>query len=246
MMNFNLESLPRLIDISAVKTNVTIEEIEEIIEAAKLFRFVCVFAMPYYTPMLIEALKDERDIHVGGVVGFPSGADTTSIKVAQALELIEMGCYEIDMVMNVGALKSENYDFVRRDMEAVVEAAGNIPVKAILEISYLNDKEIKKGSMLAVEAGVTYVKTGTGWGPKPTTAKTIKIIKETVGDKALIKAAGGARTLDSVLEMMDEGCSRFGIGLNSALNILKEAYDRTGREMPVMRSKIRQVDQEVY
>ncbi len=232
MQQFDLTTLPRLIDISAVRTDVTLEEIENIIRIAKQFRFVCVFAMPSYTPILIEALKDDEDINVGGVVGFPSGADTTSVKVTQAKELIAMGCDEIDMVINVGALKSGNYDYVREDIQAIVDIAGDIPVKSILEISYLSDEQIAKGSMLAVEAGVTYVKTGTGWGTKPTTSDTIKVIKDTIGDKALIKAAGGARTLDSVLAMMDEGCTRFGIGLNSAINILKEAYEREGKPMP--------------
>lgn len=232
MQQFDLTTLPRLIDISAVRTDVTMEEIENIIRIAKQFRFVCVFAMPSYTPVLIEALKDDDDINVGGVVGFPSGADTTSVKVAQAKELINMGCNEIDMVINVGALKSGDYDYVREDIKAIVAIAGNIPVKSILEISYLNDEEISKGSLLAVEAGVTYVKTGTGWGTKPTTSDTIKVIKDTIGDRALIKAAGGARTLDSVLAMMDEGCTRFGIGLTSAIKILSEAYERAGRPMP--------------
>lgn len=232
MQQFDLTTLPRLIDISAVRTDVTSEEVENIIRIAKQFRFVCVFAMPSYTPVLIEAFKDEDDINVGGVVGFPSGADTTSVKVAQANELINMDCDEIDMVINVGALKSGNYDYVREDIKAIVTVAGDIPVKSILEISYLSDDEIAKGSLLAVEAGVTYVKTGTGWGTKPTTSDTIKVIKDAIGDRALIKAAGGARTLDSVLDMMDEGCTRFGIGLTSAIKILEEAYEREGQTMP--------------
>lgn len=237
MQDFDLNSLPRMIDISAVRTDVTLEEVYNIIEVAKLYRFICVFAMPSYTPLLIKELKDEPDINVGGVVGFPSGADTTSVKVAQAKELLEMGCDEIDMVINVGALKSGNYDYVKEDIKAIVDIAEGKPVKAILEISYLSDEEIAKGSVLAVEAGVTYVKTGTGWGSKPTTAETIKVIKKAIGDRALIKAAGGARTLESVLAMKHEGCSRFGIGLSSAMNILKEAYDIKGIEMPTLEYK---------
>lgn len=233
MQEFEAAKLPRIIDISAVRTNVTKHEVEQMIQIAKQFRFVCVFAMPCYTPRLIEAFQDDEDIHVGGVVGFPSGAETTSIKVKQAKELIEMGCDEIDMVINVGALISGDYAYVKEDIEAVVNCADNIPVKAILEISYLTDQQIEKGSLLAVEAGVTYVKTGTGWGNKPTTPATIKVIKDSIEDRALIKAAGGARTLDSVLAMIQEGCSRFGIGVSSAMNILKEAYEREGLSMPI-------------
>ncbi len=238
MNNKELENLPRMIDISAVRTDVKLEEVLQIVEIAKLFRFICVFTMPSYTPLLIDKLKDEPDILVGGVVGFPSGADTTSIKVSQAKELIEMGCDELDMVINVGALKSGDYEYVVADIKAIVNVAKDIPVKAILEIAYLSDEEIAKGSRLAVEAGVTYVKTGTGWGPKPTTAETIKIIKNEIGDEALIKAAGGARTLDAVISMIVEGCSRFGIGLNSAMNILEEVYERIGKEMPKLEKSI--------
>lgn len=163
---------------------------------------------------------------VGGVVGFPSGADTTFVKVADAKEMIAYGVDELDMVINVGALKSGEYDLVRDDIKAVVEAANGRPVKSILEICYLTDDEIARGAEIAVEAGVTYVKTGTGWGPRPTTVDTIRLIKSTIGNAALIKAAGGIRTLDTLLEMMDAGCSRFGIGINSALKIVEEAYER--------------------
>lgn len=234
MKDFDLKTLPRMIDISAVRTDVTLEEVYNVIKAAKLYRFICVFAMPSYTPLLIEELKDEPDIKVGGVVGFPSGADTTSVKVAQAKELLAMGCDEIDMVINVGKLLSGDYDYVKEDIKAIVDIAGDKPVKAILEISYLTDEQIAKGSVLAVDAGVTYVKTGTGWGTKPTTAETIKVIKKAIGNRALIKAAGGARTLESVLEMKAEGCARFGIGLSSAMNILKEVYEREGKIIPTL------------
>lgn len=233
-MDFDLMRLPQMIDISAVRTDVTMDEIDYMIEIAKLHNFICVFTMPSFTKYAVEQLKDYPNIMVGGVVGFPSGADTTNIKVEQALELKSVGVDELDMVINVTALKSGDYDYVYNDIKAVVDAANGMPVKAILEIAYLTDEEIIKGSEIAVNAGVTYVKTGTGWGPKPTTVHTIEVIKDTIGDKALIKAAGGARTLDVVLDMINAGCSRFGIGLKSALNILKEAYDRAGKEMPVL------------
>lgn len=165
---------------------------------------------------------------VGGVVGFPSGADTTFVKVADARDLLAAGVDELDMVINVGALKSGRYDQVRNDIRAVVDAGQGTPVKAILEIAYLTRDEIRRGSLLAVEAGASYIKTGTGWAGKPTTVDTIRLIKETVGDSAKIKAAGGVRSLDVLLEMVDAGCSRFGIGLSSALKIIEEARMRLG------------------
>ena len=226
MDKINLANIASMIDISAVRTDVTIDEIENIVKAAKQYKFICTFAMPCFTKVLIEKFGEDRDVLVGGVVGFPSGADTTTIKVAAAKELLNMGCDELDMVINVGALKSKRYEIVRDDIRAVVEAAGGTPIKSILEISYLTDCEIAIGAEIAAEEGVAFIKTGTGWGPKPTTVEAIKIIKAAIGDKAKIKAAGGVRTLDDLILMYDAGCSRFGIGLDSAVKIIEEASAR--------------------
>ncbi len=228
-LNTRLETIARYVDVSAVRTDVTVAELDQIVKACKHYRFVCAFAMPCFTPMLLEALAQEADIGVGGVVGFPSGADTTAIKVAAAKELLAMGCDEMDMVINVGALRSGKDRLVEDDIRAVVETAGDVPVKSILEIAYLTDDEIARGAEAAVRAGVRYVKTGTGWASKPTTVETIQLIKRTIGDGALIKAAGGVRTLDTMLAMMDAGCSRFGIGLRSVLSIMAEVDQRLGR-----------------
>lgn len=220
------EQIARMIDVSAVRTDATLDEIRAVAEACKKEKYICAFAMPCFTEYLVDLLKDEKDIMVGGVVGFPSGADSTRIKIETAKELMKTGVDELDMVINVGALKSGKYDLVKEDIHAVVETAAGMPVKSILEIAYLTDDEIKRASLLAVEAGVTYVKTGTGWGPKPTTVDTIRLIKQTIGDSALIKAAGGVRTLDTLMEMVDAGCSRFGIGLKSIESIMKEVKIR--------------------
>ena len=226
----DLLEIPRLIDISAVRTDATVEEIYKIIELVKEHNFLCAFSMPCFTEILVKELENSPNTIVGGVVGFPSGADLTAIKVATAKELVSIGVDEIDMVINVGQLKSGDYSKVQDDIKAVIDASNGLPVKSILEICYLTDDEIAKGSELAVEAGVSYVKTGTGWGNKPTTVDTIKLIKKTIGDSAFIKAAGGVRTLDTMLEMIDAGCSRFGIGLGSAVSILDEAYLRMGKD----------------
>lgn len=226
----DLLKIPRMIDISGVRTDVTLDEIKRIVDTAKEYQFICAFAMPCFTRFLVEELKDEPDIMVGGVVGFPSGADTTFTKMADAKEMISFGVDELDMVINVGALKSGKYDLVRDDIQKIVESANGIPVKSILEVAYLTDYEIARASELAVAAGVTFVKTGTGWANDPTTIEHIKLIKSTIGDDALIKAAGGVRTLDMLLDMADAGCSRFGIGLNSAIQIVEDAFKRCGKE----------------
>lgn len=199
-----LQNIHRRVDISGVRADVSMQELEKIAAAAKHYQFICAFALPCFTPYLIHLLKDEPAVHVGATIGFPSGAETSFLKVASAKEQIAMGVDELDMVINIGAAKSGRFDLVEKDIRAVVEAA--------------------------VRAGVTYVKTGTGWAGKPTTVDTIRLIKSTIGDAALIKAAGGVRTLDTMLEMIDEGCDRFGIGLRSIMSIMKEVDVRLGRE----------------
>lgn len=226
-----LQNIHRRVDISGVRADVSMQELEKIAEAAKHYQFICAFALPSFTPYLINLLKDEPAVHVGATIGFPSGSETSFLKVASAKEQIAMGVDELDMVINIGAAKSGRFDLVEKDIRAVVEAAdGRFPVKSILEIAYLTDDEIKYCSEAAVRAGVTYVKTGTGWANKPTTVDTIRLIKSTIGDAALIKAAGGVRTLDTMLEMIDEGCDRFGIGLRSIMSIMKEVDERLGRK----------------
>ncbi len=234
--NIDLSKIGRFTDISTVRTDVDMNEVNQLIDIVKGYNCICASPMPCVTKYVIDKLADTPDTVVTGVVGFPSGADTTSMKVFTAKEMIGLGCEELDMVINVSAMKSGNYTAVYDDIKAVVDAAEGVPVKSILEICYLTDDEIRRASEIAVAAGVTFVKTGTGWGPKPTTVETIKIIKETIGDSALIKAAGGVRTLDTMLEMIDAGCNRFGIGIRSALNIFEEAYKRAGVPLPILNS----------
>lgn len=225
-----LSGLARMVDISGVRADVTLRELTQIAAAAKHYRFLCAFAMPCFTSRLVELLGEEPDILVGGTVGFPSGADTITLKVANAREQLAAGVDELDMVINIGALKSGLYPMVYDDIRAVVEAAGGKPTKCILEVAYLTEDEIRKGAELAVRAGVAYVKTGTGWVNKPTTVEAVRIIRNTIGGSAKIKAAGGVRTLDTMLAMVDAGCSRFGIGLHSIMSIMKEVDARLGRK----------------
>jgi deoxyribose-phosphate aldolase len=228
MTNLDIHELASIIDISAVRTDVTLDELTRMADLAKHFRFICAFAMPCFTPDLVQMLSDAPDVHVGGVVGFPSGADTTQGKVRTARELIAMGCSELDMVINLGALKSGRTALVADDIRAVVDEAGNIPVKAILEIAYLTEEEIARASRVAVSAGVRFIKTGTGWAGKAATVEDVRTIKRIVGDTARIKVAGGVRSLDMMIQMMQAGCTRFGIGYASALSIMREAETRLG------------------
>lgn len=217
------KKLSRCIDISCVKANHTRNEIDEMIESAIKYQFVCVFALPAFTKYIAEQLKGETAVNIGGTVGFPTGADTTASKVFQAKELLSFGVDELDMVINITQMKSHNYELVYEDIKSVVEAAGSKPVKSIIETAYLTEDEIRKASEIAEKAGVSFIKTGTGWAGQPTTVEQIRTIKEVVQDRVKIKAAGGIRSLETLIQMKNAGCDRFGIGVSSALKIMEEA-----------------------
>ena len=218
-----LKNLPRMIDLSCVRAQSTFEDMQQMVELAKKYNFLCCFSMPYYTKWLIDQLKDTPGTFVGGTVGYPHGNELTMLKVEGAKYQKALGCKEIDMVQNITALKHGDYDEVAADIAAVKAAIGETPLKVILEVSYLTDYEICKAAEIAVKSGASFVKTGTGWGPKPTTVEHIKMMKSVVGDSAQIKAAGCIRTVETMLEMIDAGCTRFGISLNSTIGILRQA-----------------------
>ncbi|WP_395016668.1 deoxyribose-phosphate aldolase [Robinsoniella peoriensis] len=221
-----LKELHRHIDVSCVRAENTMDDIKQMILYAKQYRFICAFSMPCFTPYLADALKTEPDIHTGGVAGFPSGADTTLSKVQQSTQLLEAGCQELDMVMAVGALKSKDFQYVKQDIAQVVQTAKKVPVKVIIEASYLNDTELETACKIASEAGAAYVKSGTGWANIPVSADTIRKMRAAASAHVKIKAAGGIRTLDHILDMHEAGCDRFGIGVQTAVRIMAEAEKR--------------------
>ena len=131
MNTYTPYEIARMIDISAVRADSTLDEVRKVADAAKKYSFICAFALPCFTGELVQLLRDRNDIMVGGVSGFPSGADTMEIKVATAKQMLSLGVNEVDMVINIGALKSGRYDLVRDDIRAVVDAC-SVPVKSIL------------------------------------------------------------------------------------------------------------------
>nr|WP_286012857.1 deoxyribose-phosphate aldolase [Enterococcus faecalis] len=214
-----------MIDVSTVKADIVMDEVDEMISIVKKRHCICASPMPWVTHYTIEQLSEVKDTVVTGVVSFPSGANSTSIKEMEAKELISMGCKELDMVMNISAMKSGQYEYVEKDIQRVVYAASGVPVKVILETSYLTDDEIQRASEIGVRAGATFIKTGTGWGAKPTTVETIKLIRSTIGNDAKIKAAGGVKDLATLLEMKEASCNRFGLGVRTANRIFAEIDD---------------------
>lgn len=216
------KDLVKMIDISAVKTNVSRQEIDEMVEYAIENQLLCVFGMPCYVPYIAEKLKDHPDILVGGVVGFPSGAEPTEVKVFQTKWEIEHGADEIDMVINVGFLQSGMYEETLDDIRAVVEAAGEKPVKVILEVGYLTDDQIRKGAEIVTKSGAKFIKTGTGWSGVPTTLHHIDVINEVNKGQLKVKAAGGVNTPELLEGMIEKGVSRFGLGRASLKSIFEK------------------------
>lgn len=216
-----------MIDISAVKHDSTLDELRAAAELAKKHDCICVIGLPAHTPLLVELLDDRPDVVVGGAVGFPSGGQTTAVKVIETEELIEMGCLEIDVAINIAWLKAGMLDLVRADIEAVVKASGTVPVKVILECHWLTDDEIVAACGICAESGVRFVKTGTGWAPTGATRENIALMKRTVGERCLVKAAGGVKDLKTLMELYDLGARRFGIGVRTAEAILLEAAQTT-------------------
>lgn len=220
----NKEQIAQMIDISAVRADSTWNEIEQILEATKKYPFICVFTMPSMIDRIKDTVKSLPKTGVGGIVGFPSGGDTTSMKVNQAKELVAVGCDEVDMVLNIGKLKSGFYDEVKNDILAVKEAVAPLPLKVIIEVCLLTDDQITKASEIVRDCGVAFLKTGTGWAGA-TTMHHIDIIKQTVGDTIPLKVAGGVRDLNTLLEMKAKGVSRFGIGYKSAIQIMEQCEE---------------------
>lgn len=212
-----------MIDISAVRADSVDTKIEEVVRRATKYGCYLVTILPSQTLRAINLLEGCEFPKIGGNVGFPSGGQTTHIKVMETHELVEMGVDEIDMVIDIAAHLSGRYKDVLSDMRAVIEAAGGKPVKTILECNYLNDEQIRVGCDLAIEAGAAFVKTGTGWAPSGTTLENISLIKEHIGNRIKIKASGGIRNIDTLLEMYRRGATRFGISLASASKILDSA-----------------------
>lgn len=227
-MNLSTNDVASMLDLSCVRTYSSKGDIEDLARSARNFPAGQVSVLQCFIPLTRELLKDSPQIRVVGNVSFPSGSDTTSIKVLQAREMVEAGCDEIDTVMNVGLLKSGDYDGVEKDIREVLDAIGGLTTKIIIERPYLTDEEVRIACEICVRCGATFVKTGTGWADRGTTVEDVRLIKSIVGDRIKIKASGGIRDLDTLLAMYREGARRFGVNLKSGNAILAECEAHGG------------------
>lgn len=199
----------QFIDHTLLKPDATLPMINTLCNEAMKYHFASVCVNPTWVRYCADYLK-ESDVKVCTVIGFPLGASTTETKVFEAGNAIKNGADEIDMVMNIGALKDGNLELVYNDIKAVVDACHNHCVKVIIETCLLTDEEKRTACHLAVKAHATFVKTSTGFSIAGATAYDVALMKETVGDQCLVKASGGVRDYNDMIAMIHAGASRIG------------------------------------
>ncbi|MCO8241440.1 deoxyribose-phosphate aldolase [Streptococcus suis] len=212
--------LNKYIDHTILKPETTQEQVEKILAEAKEYDFASVCVNPTWVALAAESLKDS-DVKVCTVIGFPLGANTPAVKAFETKDAISNGADEIDMVINIGALKTGNYDLVLEDIKAVVEASGDKLVKVIIEACLLTDDEKVKACQLSQEAGADYVKTSTGFSTGGATVADVALMRKTVGPDMGVKASGGARSYEDAIAFIEAGASR--IGASSGVAIMNGA-----------------------
>jgi len=213
---YTLAQVAKTIDSALLKPEMTIEEVIAGCAMAKKYHVASICCRPADVALVAHELKGS-DVLVGTVIGFPHGSSSTKVKVFETALAVEEGAVEIDMVINIGYLKSEMYDEVRDEIAAVVKAAAGYPVKVILENAYLTKEEIVQACHLSEEAGAHYVKTSTGFAPTGATLEDVKLMRASVSPKMKIKSAGGVKSLDMLLEFMDAGVDRSGASATAAM-----------------------------
>lgn len=201
--------LNRMIDHTLLKANATRAQIEKLCDEALEYNFASVCVNTCWVPLAHEKLAGS-DVNTCCVVGFPLGAMLTEAKAAETRLAVEAGADEVDMVINVGWLLDGEYDAVRDDIAAVVKAADGKCVKVIIEACLLTDEQKAKACELSVEAGATFVKTSTGFSTGGATVADVALMRKTVGDRCLVKAAGGIHTADEARAMVEAGADRLG------------------------------------
>ena len=210
--------LNKYIDHTLLKPDASQEQIETLIEEAKKYDFASVCVNPTWVNFAAQALK-ATDVKVCTVIGFPLGANTPELKAFETSDATQNGANEVDMVINIGALKSRNFDLVERDIRAVVEAAKGTLVKVIIETCLLTDDEKVKACQIAQKAGADFVKTSTGFSTGGATVADVALMRKTVGPDMGVKASGGARSYEDALAFIKAGATR--IGASSGVAIME-------------------------
>ena len=222
------DNLPGLLDHTVLRPEATKADVLRLCAEAKEHGFVVIFVPPCYVDEAVAAVAGTA-VQVGIPIGFPLGGHSTHAKVTEAIEGVAHGARVLDMVINISRLKSGDYDFVRQDMAAVVCATPGVNHKVILETCLLTREEKIAACRLAVEAGMDYVKTSTGFNQAGATVEDVRLMKEAVAGRAKVKASGGIRDWKSTRALLEAGADR--IGTSASLKILSEwrAEQATGR-----------------
>lgn len=214
-----MNNIPSMIDHTILKADATKEMIETLCKEAIEYNFKAVCVNPTHVEYCASLLKN-ANVKVATVIGFPLGANTKEVKAFETSDAINKGAEEIDMVINIGALKDKDYNEVKEDIVAVVNAAkGKALVKVIIETCLLSEEEKVKACELSMEAGADFVKTSTGFSTGGATIEDVKLMKTVVGDKLEVKASGGVRDLQTAKDMIEAGATR--LGTSSGVNIAK-------------------------
>ena len=212
------EQLAKVIDHSLLRPELTEADVIAGCELAARYHTATVCVKPCHVKLAKESLKDS-DVKVSTVIGFPHGSNVTAIKVAEAIQAMDEGAVELDMVLNIGELRSGRNDYVRDEIKAVCDKAHarNVKVKVILENAYLTDDQKVTACKLAEAAGADWVKTSTGFAPSGATLDDLRLMRRSVSDKVQVKAAGGVRTLPALLDVIDTGATRCGATATAAI-----------------------------
>lgn len=203
--------IAKKIDHTMLKADASADTIKRYCKEAVEHKFASVCVNSCHVPLVSSQLKGSG-VMTCCVVGFPLGAMLTSAKAFEASESVKAGAEEVDMVINIGAVKDKNWDFVRDDIKAVVEASKPVIVKVIIETCLLTDEEKVKACELSEEAGAAFVKTSTGFSTGGATVEDIRLMRKTVGDRLQVKASGGIRTPEFARELVEAGADRIGAG----------------------------------
>jgi deoxyribose-phosphate aldolase len=219
----NADDIRRLIDHAILKPDLRRSDVDAQLDEAAAHRVFSVCVRPSDVRHATARLTG-TGVGVGTVIGFPHGTTTTSTKVAESIQALADGAFELDMVINIGAVRSGDWELVEQDIRAVVDAADGHVVKVILETAYLTDDEIVAACRVAVSAGASFVKTSTGFAGGGATEEHIRLMRQTVGADIGVKASGGVRGLDAVVAMVAAGADR--IGTSASARILDEYEHR--------------------
>jgi len=202
--------LSKYIDHTILKPEATSEQVKKVCSEAKQYNFASVCINPYYAKLVSSELKG-TEVKTCVVIGFPLGANTKEVKAFEALDAVANGAQEVDMVINIAALKDKNYDVVGNDIKAVVDSVkGKALLKVIIECCLLTKEEKVMACKLSLKAGADFVKTSTGFSTSGAKAEDVKLMRETVGANVGVKAAGGIRDYKTTMEMINAGANRIG------------------------------------